>query len=293
MLSLRFGHAGERAPQTPAAGTPGVHVWHNRRGGIVATGFNSAGYDWMAWPYLATYRFRSADPFITAFLEPNAPMDVVWDTYRRSVLPMALQATGLEALHASAVVSRSRVIAFCAVSETGKSTVAFGLRRRGFPQWSDDAVVFQADPEGATALPLPFEVRLRSQSREMFGHEAPAFTHFEDDGPGEQVHTDPAPLGAICLLSRADRLGSGDATDIRALDRASAFPALLTHAHVFNPFDEGRRRRMLQTYLDLVATVPVYEVAFAAGADRLSTVLDEVATALQFEASSELSLRAS
>jgi hypothetical protein len=238
----------------------------------------------MYWPELTTtFRFANHDPHITAFQDPGGRIDVIWDTYRRSVLPMALQANGLEALHASAVVVSSGVVAFCAVSETGKSTLAFGLRRKGFPQWADDGVVFHGGGAAMTTLPLPFEVRLRPESRDMFGDNAPCSTRFQHNGPGEQIHVAPAGLSAICLLRRVNAGSFISPARIRRVAPAEAFPAVLTHAHVFDPFDLSRREQMIGTYLDLVARVPVFDVAFAPVRDGLDGLLDVIAEALRFE----------
>jgi hypothetical protein len=195
---------------------------------------------------------------------------------------MALQARGLEALHASAVVVPSGLAAFCATSETGKSTVAFGLRRRGFPQWSDDAVVFRTDDAAATAIPLPFEVRLRPGAHEIFGGQLPSSTRFAGNGPGEQIHVAPAPLSAIYLLSRVDAASLGAPARIRPLPPAAAFPAVLMHAHVFDPFDQARREQMLRTYLDLIERVPVFDVMFAPVRENFNGLLDAIAEALGF-----------
>ena len=274
MLKLRFAGSGERAPDPPAQDATGVHVWRNHRGGIVACGFAHGGVRWMYWPYLASFRFDLQDGFITAITTPSAPLDVVWDTYRRSVLPMALHVAGFEALHASAIVSNGNVVAFCAVSETGKSTIAYGLHRRGLPQWSDDAVALRTD-SGVEATPLPFEIRLRDESRTFFGVAIPDPRRFEDNGPGSQLYSETAPIGAICLLARSPANEARYAA-VRRMPPAEAFPLLLEHAHVFDPFDGVRRERMLRAYLDLVGAVPVYEVAFVPGRDRLDGVLDTI-----------------
>jgi len=85
----------------------------------------------MHLPGLATFRFDSQSCNVTAFVDsPDCP-DSVLDAFRRAVLPMALQARGLEVLHASAVRTPRGVLALCAVAETGKSTLACGLSQRG------------------------------------------------------------------------------------------------------------------------------------------------------------------
>jgi hypothetical protein len=273
MLKLEF--AGDEHPSPPdVSDAADVHVWYNRAGGVVARGFAYDGYRWMAWPCLATFRFAPHDPCITAFPDPYAPADIIWDTYRRSVLPMALQARGLEALHASAITGPTGVVAFCAASETGKSTIAFGLRRRGFPQWADDGVVFRAGPEGATAFPLPFEARLRAGSRKIFGSAAPLASRFQHNGPGEQVHTAPAPLAALYLLERATADAIDGPARIETVSPQDAFSALLVHAHVFNPLDQTRLAQMLRTYLELVARVPVFTIQFSPAHEHFNDLLD-------------------
>ena len=60
---------------------------------------------------------------------------------------MALHAHGDEAIHASAVLLGDAVVAFCGRSQTGKSTVAYGLHRRGCRVWADDTLVFDASAD--------------------------------------------------------------------------------------------------------------------------------------------------
>src|SRR5262245_58728686 len=196
MMPLRFARSDERACLFHGEESE-LHIWRNHRGGIVATGYRADGYFWMQWTCLALYRFGEAAADVTAFPEPGSPVDVIWDTYRRSVLPMALHTLGYEALHASAVMSPMGIVAFCATSETGKSTVAFGLRQRGCPQWADDGVVFRADQSPITAVPLPFTVRLREQSRRMFPDCAPQVPTVHANDFAEQCHRVPAQFAAI------------------------------------------------------------------------------------------------
>ncbi len=279
MLRLRIAGPDEAAPDPFDERPSGVHVWFNRHGGVVARGFRDGGFYWMAWPHLATYRFAAGDPFITAHVVSGAPSDVVWDVYRRSVMPMALQVLGWEALHASSIVCSRGVVAFCAVSETGKSTLAFGLRQRGFPQWSDDGVVFRTDGR-VVASPLPFEARLRPESLALFGIGATA--GLEENRPGEQQFTDDQPLALLCLLTRVEG-PPGAAPAIRAVAPADAFPQILVHAHEFDPYDPERRARMMQAYLDLVAQVPVREVQFVPNRSRVDDLLDCVIEGLGLE----------
>ena len=284
MLKLRFAEPHERAPRPPADDSSAVHIWWNRHGGVVARGFRQADCSWMAWPYLATYRFSADSPFIDVYPESAAPVDVIWDTYRRSVLPMAMQVLGWEALHASAVVSQHGIVAFCASSETGKSTVAYGLRQRGFAQWSDDAVVFQTERTSACAVPLPFQVRLRPASHYIFGRRYASPSTRQENTAGEQIHTEPLPLATICLLRRA-AAGVSVGPEVGDTAPASAYRMILAHAHEFNPFDVERRQRMLAAYLDLVASVRICEITFAPVAADFDRLLDAITDRLDLQPS--------
>ena len=231
-------------------------------------GYRVDGDYWMEWPDFATFRFHPARSTVTAFIRQGVPGNAVEDVWRRGVLPLVLVTRGLEALHASAVTTPHGVIAFCARSGTGKSTLACALRARGFKQWADDAVVFQSEDDGAiTAMPLPFSVRLDEQSREYAGA-APIRDQVEE---GTQ-----SPLAAICVLSRLSD-DNVDPVTIRALTGAEALTAVLPHAHVFDPADNQRGREMVERYLRLVDRVPVCAAAFRPGPDAWPAVLDAFA----------------
>jgi len=270
---LRFADAGDERLAPLSFDEPDVHIWRTSEGAVVAYGYQRGGFCWMHWPRLATYRFASSDAFVTAFPQEGRRSDAIRDTYRRSVLPMVLQALGLEAMHASAIAVEAGVVAFAARSKTGKSTVAFGLSCRGFSQWADDSVVFRGAGDAHEAVPLAFNVRLRPESSTLLGSE-------RRSGPrrvegARRPPAGPAPIAGICLLERL-REQSDRSIVIRHLPPEEAFPAVLTHAHVFNPFDVERRKRMMETYLGLVAGVPVYEVRFEANPSQFSELLDAI-----------------
>ena len=236
----------------------------------------------MLWPRLAAYRFNFPDAqSITAYPEPGARLSSVWDVYRRSVLPMAMQAAGWEVLHASGIVAAGGVVAFCARSKTGKSTMAYGLSRRGFPQWADDGVVVGVHG-GIVALPLPFEVRLREGSERLLRGTLPEHSRFEFNGPGAQVHASPLPIRAICVLDRSSDLDAP--VRIAPIAPAEAFTALLTHAHEFDWSDADRRAAMVETYLRVVADVPMFAVSFVPSADRIDALFDAIVDALNLAA---------
>jgi hypothetical protein len=277
---LVLADAAASAPPAPSPDTPGVHTWRNKHGGVVATGQTIDRVHWMHWPYLAAYRFAADDPAITAFALPNAPLHTLEDTYRRSVVPMALQALGFEALHASAVLLPAGVVGFFAASETGKSTLAYGLSERGFPQWGDDSLLFDPSLPPVTSRRLPFDVRLRPESRSFFDNT-------DDGGDFVMPLPDTAPVRALFLLTRDDR----STLSVRQLDPVGAFSGLVAHAHCFNPHNESRRTAMLSYYMQVIGAVPVYEVIFPPVLSELGAVLDAVLAVVAPEVGDPISSR--
>jgi hypothetical protein len=189
------------------------------------------------------------------------------------VLPIALQALGREALHASAVDTRQGVVAFCAEAETGKSTIAYGLSRLGFEQWSDDVIVFERFAGMLRVLPLPFRPRLRPASRRLFGAA-------KTESDGVRAAGSARRLAALCVLKRSDHVWAGDGQMIR-LAPSRAFSALLGHAVCFDPHDTPRIRQTLERYLDLASTTPVFELQFRHDIDAVPALLARIVTTIE------------
>jgi len=138
-----------------------VEPWTDHDGAEFAYFYSANRAHWMHFPDVATFRLPTDESGVTAMVEPKVSQVLVVDAFQRYVLPMTLYLAGKEVLHASAVLGPRGVVAACALSQTGKSTVGYGLGRRGYPLWADDAVVFDVSRHSVTALPLPFRMRLR------------------------------------------------------------------------------------------------------------------------------------
>ena len=175
-------------------------------------------------------------------------------------------------MHASAVLSAGGVVAFCAVSGTGKSTIARELALQGYTVWADDALAFEGEDGPVTALPLPFQLPLRPRSSPERGDTVGA-------PPETSAPEASAPLRAVCILERAQP-PPGDAVDVRRLSPAEAFPTVLAHAYCYSLDDVERNREMIANYLDLSARLPMFRVAFRSGLEHLPAVLDAVEQAV-------------
>jgi hypothetical protein len=273
MLKLRIERTGTVVPVQSRSVDPRFEVWRDIQGEISAYSEIRDEHFWMHLPGLASFRFTCCGDEIAAAVTNTVAEERVRDAYRRKVLPMALQVCGREVLHASAVRSAAGVIALCGISETGKSTIAFGLSRRGYPLWADDAVVFEISERGGLAISLPFDMRLEPSAAEAFdldGTRVSESAGEDDPAPGAQT----APLVAVCVLRRTDSAAPN--LSIRRLSSSEAFSAVLDHSCCFSPLGGERKRRMINNYLELAARVPIVQVSFKPGFENLPAILDGI-----------------
>jgi hypothetical protein len=273
MLKLSIARPDLATPVLPDVTDPTVQVWHENDGTVCAYGYVARGQYWMHFPGLGSYCFSRHSDEVIAFAQPSARLDWLRDTFYRSVLPIALQVFGKEVLHASGVKTAYGTIAFCAISESGKSTIGYALSRRGHPLWADDAVVFEISDGEVWAHPMPFEIRLRPASARYFG-----YSQNDNHNPTRcdfvsQVNLKPVPLVAVCVLERRDLLGP---VRIRRILPIHAFPTVLSHAYCFSLQDMERKRRMMHAYLALVREVPVFSIRFSTGLEALPQLLESI-----------------
>jgi hypothetical protein len=277
-LTLAIERGGILAPE-PDVDDPATLVWVDYEGTPSAYFYRSGDEYWAYLPVVGAFR-SGPDGRVLAVPNPGASDELVVDTYRRTIAPMTLQLLGRQVLHASAVESASGVIGFCADSQTGKSTIAFGLSRRGYRVYADDALAFESAGAGVRAFELPFSVRLRPASAAYFDVPVPAPPLLDAEGR-ITVGDTTAPLAALCILSRQDE---GQGVELRRLGADAVIQTLLPHAYCFTLLDEELKRRTVEEYLTLAARVSVYEARFTATLDELPGLLAEIERVLIREA---------
>jgi hypothetical protein len=259
-------------PLPPLPETPGsVEVWRDTLGSVDAYGEILGEDCWMHLPGLASFRFSRREGQDAVAFANTARDELVFDAYRRRVLPMELHVRGREVVHASAVRSDLGVTAFCGISEAGKSTIAFGLHQRGYSLWADDAVAFDVSAQMVSAIPLPFEIRLRPAAANFFSHPT-AGEAFESN---VELPAEEAPLSAVCVLRRNDGEDASPVS-VRRLLSVDALQAILPHAWCFTLQDVERKRRMMANYLELAARIPILDVCFQPGLENLPVILDAI-----------------
>jgi hypothetical protein len=246
--------------------------WRDHEGMIYAYGQVFGNEHWMHMPGLASFRFSSCGDDIAAAVAHAGPDEPVVDAFRRRVLPMAVQVRGREVLHASAIRGPAGVVSFCGTTQSGKSTIAFGLSQRGYSLWADDMVAFELSDGGAVAISLPFRPRLRKSAAELVAVESIVrpIPRYDTAAPG----TETAPLNTVCILRKES--ASASPVTVRRLSSADAFATVLDHACCFLPQAHERKRLMVRHYLELVAVTPIYEICFQPGLANFPLILDAV-----------------
>jgi hypothetical protein len=255
---------------------PDIHVWRDQYGSACAYGHTVGGYHWMHLPELASFRFNGRSEEVLAVSHPAVSPVVIRDAYYRSLLPMALQALGLEGLHASGVRMPQGVIAFCGQKESGKSTIAFALNQRGHALWADDTVTFEVADGAVNTIPLPFQIRLRPAAASFLGQACPTASPTGDWDGADWVGVGPAPLAAVCVLHQVPHPGGKGPVEAARLSASQALLTVLPHAHCFGLQDAGRKRRMMQQYLELIEQVPVLDIRMQTGLENLSAVVNGI-----------------
>lgn len=250
---------------------PYAEVWRDAEGHVFAHCLRRDGLYEILVPAVASFRFDERGDVVTALRHPAIDSEALSRLYAHSILPMVLPALGTEVLHASAVRTPRGVAVFCGSTGTGKSTLAVGLARRGYPQWADDAVALDLSGPSTRVIPLPFEVRLRPPAAEFFES---GRQNGSSVGRGTLLAAPseaPVPLASLAILSRTPVPRS---LAVERLPPARALTALLPHAYCFALDQPDLKRRMVEQYLELTRRVPVLVVRFAPGLEALPTVLD-------------------
>lgn len=266
-MKLTIAEDSSVAPSPPDVADASANVWRDGAGEVVALGQTLADDHWVHVPGRGAFSFPRRAGDVTAVPEPGVHAELVEDTFRRIIMPLAMQAQGHEVLHASAVRASDGVVALCAVAGTGKSTLACALSQRGHRLWADDAVCVELGAGGVHVRPLPFTLRLRPASAAFFG-----------GAPRQGAVRSPAETASLARIFVLERSDDGDA-EIERLPAAAAFREVLTHGYCFDIHDRVRSAAMVQHYLELVDRVPVYRVRFAGGFDRLEETLDVIESA--------------
>ena len=139
------------------------------------------------------------------------------------------------------------------------------MRKAGYRQLADDALVLQLKQNQVSVCPLPFAPRLREASRLHFGYadQSPA--------PRVDVRPDDLALSAVFLLRQDEQT---ERPRLALLPQAQAFSALLAHAHCYDAQDRRHTQRLADNYLAMVSLVPVFALQYRPDLQRLPQLIE-------------------
>lgn len=261
-----------------SADDPAATVWLTKENAPDVIAKRVDGWCWFRLEELATYRFPPTSPdrsvSCVVDVDEGSDLESVEDGYFRTVVPLALQVYGLEALHGTAVETPAGAVAICGRTHAGKTTLTYALSRRGLRVLADDGVVIDpAGPEGRVAVqPIPFELMIRPPVAEHFG--TPEYGRITTESGDAPIVTVPAvPLAAVILL---DRVEQGD-LEVVPLSKTEGYTALLGHCYVFSLDDVGRKAKMMSAYARFANSVPVYRLTYPTGLENLDAAAAAIA----------------
>jgi hypothetical protein len=255
----------EASPERGAFKPSGLCVsrWTGPAGAIRAL-YASEEWNWIVFEGVATFRFRRGAYAAEALLAEGVDRKAATEFYQHHVLPLVLQHSGLEVLHASAVLHGGRVLGFCGDKGSGKSTIAYALGRRGCRQYADDALVIDAGAGRIEAIALPFSPRMRRASAQFFVQDT-------DEEWESRRHSGRHPVGALFIIG--EPLDAHSEPELHRLSDLPALQGVISHARQFDATAPSSHRRHLQNFLDIALALPVFSVRYSRGFDRLDRLM--------------------
>ena len=267
-LALPTLELGDPAVMTAPDGRP-VQTWPDPSGSVRVSAYRVGDTYWIDWPGVARFIVTPGTGVVRGIPDQPSGHIAPSDAFERFIVPLAWQAAGGEALHASAVCWGASAVAFCARSGSGKSTVACGLALRGRPLLTDDGLLIDSTAVPADVTAAATRLRLRAESS----------TYFELS-PASQtrsVSLDEIPTvthGILRGFVVLKRVSSPEPPEMRRLLGGEALAAVLAHAHSIEPGDTTLKARSLNRYLTCLASTTVWHLRYPSGFAQLPGVLD-------------------
>ena len=217
---------------------------------------------------------------ITWHRPPNVAMDSVQADITSRVLALALHASGVFTLHASAVSIDGAGVAFVAPKHHGKSTLCSALVLAGARALSDDTVPVRPGRVPHLSPGLP-RLRLWSDAAaRLFGQDRessePMRKHLMDRLDESRIERNDVPFRAAYVLNPVAELPDGAPARRDKLDTVPATMALVMHAKLGSVLTGVESPVVLSRAADIAELVPVYVLHIV----RDLAVIDDVAKLL-------------
>jgi hypothetical protein len=268
---LRLELSSRKAPTAPSELFPAFLDYAGRP---CAFGWRTGEWSVLLFPDVGTFAFSPGRSEVIAYVDDDVDRAALIDIYMTNVLPVAGQVVhGIQSLHGSATLYRGAVVCFCGESWSGKTTLAYGLARRGHELWGDDVTTVDVSHPGSiSSVRVPFELGLRDGSIEYFGKDAGAEMRGTTTSDWARV-----PLRAFFVLTPDESVAGHE---LERLNGYEAFTALMKHSYNFLPQSRDGKRSTVSEYLEVAALVPTYRLRYLRGFGVLAPMLDAVESVL-------------
>jgi hypothetical protein len=215
---------------------------------------------------------------ITWYRPPNAELQSAQADLTSRVLALALHASGIFTLHASAVSVAGTGLAFLAQKHHGKSTLCSALVLAGGRALSDDTVPVRP---GSTPLLSPGLPRLRlwtDAAARLFGTDegTKVRKRVMDDLEADQVETRSVRFGAAYVLNPVTALPDGAVVARDRLDTVAATMSLVRHSKLGPVLAGSESPVLLARAADIAGVVPVYVLHVVRDLDRIDQVAKQL-----------------
>ncbi len=194
-------------------------------------------------------------------------------------LSVILHQRGVLTLHASAVATPNGAVLFCGERRAGKSTLAAGLRQRGWPLVCDDkAALYLDENQRVTVIPSFPELRLWKDAMQQLQISAEHAEKTPDSdkfnlGLTNGFQREALPLRAIYHLKPANT----EQITIRAINGMEKFQVVKQNTYT-NQFLKGLG--LLPEHFSLAsavaAQIPVYRVSRPNQSNQLEALIDQI-----------------
>lgn len=242
----------------------------------------------LRFPGLADFRVDSRGGAIICESVEGTPPETTRHLLLDQVIPRTLSLLGIEALHATAVLTPYGVCAFAGVTGAGKSTLAASFHLAGHPVLSDDCLVIREEAGAILATPAYPGVRLWDDAAAALcgdPQNLPKVSHYsskrriladfrDDSGAGDRNA-----LVRIYNLVDAPEFetDSGAAGGIiEALSGREAFMSLVTSTFPLDITDRRVLARQFDFFERVASRVPVRRLRIPADFSALPAIREAV-----------------
>ncbi|WP_338467588.1 hypothetical protein RXV95_03230 [Novosphingobium sp. ZN18A2] len=243
-------------------------------GGDCAALFHRRDYGYLLrFPGQADFEIDIAGSEIRAFPASPAKRGETETLFHNAVVPVVGNHLGALNLHGSAVRIGGRAVAFMGVSRRGKTTLAAGFAKAGFPFLTEDVLSLDQREDGYHVRPGRPVLRLFRDSAAFLRDEA-------SDRGNQRRKQEMAASGCLPFSDRDARLagifllGPGTATRVtlRKLAPAEAMVQLMQHAFILDVEDRKRLRRHFDRIASLSEAVQCHTLDYPRRYDLLPSI---------------------